>query len=299
MSVEMWNCHSWPLHVSSKVKLPCLTIRCQYRECISESEHVIIKFGSQCELHLKLAGYISQLISELHLKIWTHISSWSLHLTSFGGYIGIWTLHLKIWISVCTSFETEGGISDSSFGYCIWKFELTSHLGHFIWQFLGGEILKLPFWPLHVSSKVQLPFVTNRWQWQYEIAILDHYMSVEMWNCHSWPLHVSSKEKLPCLTIRCQYRGCISESEHFIWKFGSQCELHLKLGGISDSLSQNCIWKLELTSHLGHFIWQFLGGKFWNCHFDHYMSVAMWNCHSWPLHVSSNVKLPFLTTTCQ
>ena len=26
------------------------------------------------------------------------------------------------------------------------------------------------------------------------------------------------------------------------------------------------------------------------------MSVAIWNCHSWPLDVSRNVKLPFLTT---
>ena len=174
MSVAMWNCHYWPLDVSSKVKLTCLTIRCQYREYISESEHFIWKFGSQCELHLKLAGYIWQVISELHLKIWTHISSWSLHLTSFrgiylnlntssenldlsvhfiwnwGGYIWqlIWVLHLKIWTHISS-----------------WSLHLTIS---------GGEILKLPFWPLHVSSKVQLPFVTTRWRWQYEIAILDH-----------------------------------------------------------------------------------------------------------------------------
>ena len=55
-----------------------------------------------------------------------------------------------------------------------------------------------------------------------------------MWNCHSWPLDVSSNVKLPCLTVRCQYgwEG-ISESEHFIWKFGSQCALDLTMGGIS------------------------------------------------------------------
>ena len=28
------------------------------------------------------------------------------------------------------------------------------------------------------------------------------------------------------------------------------------------------------------------------------MSVEMWNCHSWPLDVSRNVKLPLLTTIC-
>ena len=32
---------------------------------------------------------------------------------------------------------------------------------------------------------------------------------------------------------------------------------------------------------------------------DHQMSVPMRNCHSLPLDVSSNVKLPFLTTRCQ
>ena len=99
-----------------------------------------------------------------------------------GVYIWIWTLHLKIWVSVCTSFETEGGISDSSFGYCIWKFELTSHLGHFIWQFLWGELWNCHSWPPDVSSKVQLPFVTTRCQWQYEIAICNLVIShVQDW----------------------------------------------------------------------------------------------------------------------
>ena len=31
---------------------------------------------------------------------------------------------------------------------------------------------------------------------------------------------------------------------------------------------------------------------------DHYMWEAMWNCHSWPLHVSGHIKLSFLTTKC-
>ena len=161
-----------------------------------------------------------------------------------GVYIWIWTLHHEnLGLSVNFIWNWQG-ISDSLSRNCIWKFELTSHLGHFIWQVLGG----------------------------------------------------------------------ISESEHFIWKFGSQCALHLKLRGV------------YLTAHLGtasenlnsHLILvtssdNFWGGKFWNYHFDHYMSVAnwgcsvvnnrwhwqYWNCHSWPLHVSRNVKLPFLTTTCQ
>ena len=45
-----------------------------------------------------MEGYIWQLIWVLHLKIWTDISSWLLHLTSYGGYIWpSWALHLKSW----------------------------------------------------------------------------------------------------------------------------------------------------------------------------------------------------------
>ena len=63
----------------------------------------------------------------------------------------------------------------------------------------------------------------------------------------------------------------------------------------------NCYsWSLDVCSNVKYAI------------LDHYMSVAMWNCNSWPLHISwnmklhfwpldvrSNVKLPFVTTTCQ
>ena len=92
---------------------------------ISESEHFIWKFGSQCILHLKLGGYIWELIwvlhltswpsCALHLKTWPNstvcfewaliddIDQWRLHLLSLavscGGYIWepIWERHLKIW----------------------------------------------------------------------------------------------------------------------------------------------------------------------------------------------------------
>ena len=32
---------------------------------------------------------------------------------------------------------------------------------------------------------------------KYEIAILDPYMLVAMWNCQTWPLDISSIVKLP------------------------------------------------------------------------------------------------------
>ena len=87
-------------------------------------------------------------------------------------------------------------------------------------------------------------------------------MWVAMWNCHSWPLDVSSNVKLPFWTTRCQY------------------------------------WGVDLLADLPIAI------------LDHKMSVPggrsagrsrgrSANCHSWPLDVSSNVKLPFLTTRCQ
>ena len=63
-----------------------------------------------CALHLghfiwQLGGFILQLIWVLHLKMLTHIWSWSLHLTSSWGYIWqlIWVLHLKIWTHILYS----------------------------------------------------------------------------------------------------------------------------------------------------------------------------------------------------
>ena len=122
MSVAVWNCHSWPLDISSSVKLPVLTTRCQHWGDSSSGyfiSHLILVSSSDklwgvyliaylatsshilsWSLHLKvMGGYIWQLIWVLHLKIWSHILSWSLHLTSYGGYIWqlIWVLHLKIW----------------------------------------------------------------------------------------------------------------------------------------------------------------------------------------------------------
>ena len=128
-----------------------------------------------------------------------------------------------------------------------------------------------------------------------------------------WPLH---------LKYELRYDFCV----HFILvtssdNFGGE--------GKSYSLSAYLIWKFWLISNLGYFIWQDIGGYIWpswalylktwpakmsfNNNITYYtwqiwvliieisvaMSVAMWNCHSWPLDVSSNVKLPFLTTRCK
>ena len=191
MSVAIWNCHSLSLDVSSNMKLPFLTTTCQWQCEIAIPDHYMSVVMWNChawQLDVSTGGvYLNLNTSSENLGLsvnfiwnWRGISdslsrncNWKFELTSHlghftwqvsGGYIWIWTLHLKIWISVCTSFETEGGISDSSFGYCIWKFELTSHLGHFIWQFLWGELWNCHSWPVDVSSNVKLPFLTTRCQ---------------------------------------------------------------------------------------------------------------------------------------
>ena len=136
-------------------------------------------------------------------------------------------------------------------------------------------------------------------------------MSVAMWNCQSWELNVSTRGYIwqPFWGLH-----LTSDLGHFIWQVGRYNWL--------------LIWVLHLTSHLGHFIWQMWGYIWlsWTLHLEPWpakmclnnniayniwkiwglmieisvaMSVAMWNCHSWPLEVSSSVKLLMLTTRCQ
>ena len=163
MSVAVWNCHSWPLDVSSSVKLPVLTTRCQHQgvyliDYLGTSSHIL-----SCSLHLthyggiylidyqgtsshilswslhltSYGGYIWQLIWVLHLKIWTHIRSWSLHLTSTGGlyltaYLGTSSENLNSHLILVTSSDKlQGGISDSWSGYFILQVDLVEH---FIWK---------------------------------------------------------------------------------------------------------------------------------------------------------------------
>ena len=165
MSVVMWNCHSWPLDISSNVKLPCLTIRCQYRECISECEHFIWKLGSQCELHFKLGGvYLTAYLGTASENLNSHL------------------------ILVSSSDKFWGGISESE---------------HFIWKF-GSQC------ELHLKQGRRVVYLTAD-------------LGTASENLNSHLILVSSSDK---------FWAGISESEHFIWKFGSQCALHLKLRGV-------------------------------------------------------------------
>ena len=128
-------------------------------------------------------------------------------------------------------------------------------------------------------------------------------------------------------------------SGHFIWNMNSYIisvwtsswSLHLTICGGGGILQLILVLHLKIWTQTWSwsFIWQDIGGNIWpswalhlqtwpakmsfNNNITYYtwqiwalmveisepMSVAMWNYYSWPLAVSSNMKLPFLTTRCQ
>ena len=179
MSVAVWNCQSWRLNVNtggiyltaylgtssknfdSYLILVMSSVKFwSWGWGISDSlsGYLIWKSELTCDpghfIWQGMGGYIWQLIWVLHLKIWTHISSWLLHLTIYGGYIWpSWALHLKSWPA---------------------KMSCNNNITYYTWQ----------IWVLIV-----------------EISVI---ISVAMWYCPCWLLDVSSNMKLPFLTTRCQ-----------------------------------------------------------------------------------------------
>ena len=129
-------------------------------------------------------------------------------------------------------------------------------------------------------------------------------MSVGMWNCHSWPLDVSSMWIIWLFWIGSHYIH--SSANQWSAVTGSfQWGVHHLTVSNGLSLQTFISW---WSSHLCSIDWasiSSISAKFSIAVFkaltifDYEMSVAMWNCHSWPLDVSSNVKLSFLTTRCQ
>ena len=179
MSVAMWNCHTWPLDVSSSVKNLVLRTQCQHWGDISHS----------------LSGYLIQ-------KFWLIFWSWSFHLSSSG--VGGWGISDSLSGYLIWKFEFTcdpghfiwqgmGDISDSLSGYFIWKFELTSHLGCFIWQVMGGisDLVE------HFIWKVDLP--------KWAVTTILH-ITPDKYDPHSWNFsnNYSSNVRIPSLTTRCQ-----------------------------------------------------------------------------------------------
>ena len=154
VTVAMWNCHSWPLDVSTGgyiwalhlTSWPSWTLHLKTwpnsAVCGLLGHFIWKPYLKLPSVHIILSGgYIWQLIWTLHqtscpswtlhLKIWPSSDTvsghfiWALHLQTGGlsdsltGHF-IWALHLKL-----------RGISDSLSGYFIWQVDL---VGHFIWK---------------------------------------------------------------------------------------------------------------------------------------------------------------------
>ena len=179
MSVAVWNCQSWELNVSTGG----IYLTAYLGTSSKNFDSYLILVMSSVKFWSWGVGYIWQLIWVPHLKIWTHMWSWSLHLTRYGGYIWqlIWVLHLKIWTHISS-----------------WLLHLTSY-GGYIWP---SWALHLKSWPAKMSCNNNITYYT--WQIWALIVEISVIITVAMWECHSWPLDVSSNVKLPFLTTRCQ-----------------------------------------------------------------------------------------------
>ena len=202
MSVAMWNCHSWPLDVSSSVKLPVLRTLCYHR-----GVYLTACMGTS-----------------------SHISSLSLHLTSsFWGWY--------IWQP-------------------IWAHYLTSDLGHFIWQVVGGISGSLSGYI--ISYLILVTSSDNLWWWG---GISEHFI----WklDCFEWAL-IDNID---------QWRTLPSGTGSFVWGV-------VDLPNLNSSSPQDASTRgVDLPVDLP--IWT--------------LTAEMWICYSWPLDVSTGGDLPIWT----
>ena len=110
-----------------------------------------------------------------------------------------------------------GGISE----HFIWQVDLVEH---FIWK------VDLIMWLFQMGSHWR-----HRWGNSWS-AVTGSFMggTSDTWSGHfTWKHELISSFQVwvSVCTSSENGGGGISESEHFIWKFGSQCALHLKPGG--------------------------------------------------------------------
>ena len=123
MSVEMWNCHSWPLDVSRNVKLPFLTTICllYIYICIVVDLAIKLIWSTCLQWHLCLKDRGGGGPSDFE-SYWEHLNSEEITLCSAsvhqGGSICLWCLYLYI----CTGISLYFLIN--------WLFQMGSHLRH-------------------------------------------------------------------------------------------------------------------------------------------------------------------------
>ena len=156
MSVAMWNCHSWPLDVSSNVKLPFLTTRCQYWGSISQSRFVCQVWCSVLKASIldSLGGPSAKV--GLSTTVWCSsiqgIYSWFT-----GGPSAKVCLSAKFCVlvfkgSILDSLGGWGCIGQSRFVYQVW---CSGIQGINSW-FTGGSIGQSKMMFLHTSFKLHL-----------------------------------------------------------------------------------------------------------------------------------------------
>ena len=99
-------------------------------------------------------------------------------------------------VTFCTNLTSKAFLSDDFLSIC-----LQSNVFVHIWCQMHFKV----FWAFAFKvTKVSPMPDRHTCKLQYKIAIVDHEMSLEMWNCPSRPLDICTNIKLPLLTTRCQ-----------------------------------------------------------------------------------------------
>ena len=160
MSVEMWNCHSWPLDVSSNVKLPFLTTRCPVTmwNCHSWPLDVSNNISGDCISNLVLVSTFD------HLYVYICTGNSLYFLISWLFWMGSHWWHWTRKISLCALAVLNGGVhhkfwplgkTDFSLYFPInWLFQIAIPLVTIVtaiwvcfcdhWQFQMGGLSVLP-----------------------------------------------------------------------------------------------------------------------------------------------------------
>ena len=215
--------------------------------------------------------------------------SWNLYL-SFGGVLGVsqgveWGLHLT-WLYKANWLFTTLIIQKSeeilTFSWRIQngcQIHPTIYIPWYIWG--SGSARK--------SAKITFNNNITYYTWQIWALI------VEICNCHFGECFWGGLEVSRGLHMTWLYNAnwlfttlIIQKSEEFpifSWRIQNGCQIHPII------YIPWCIWGVYPLADLGVDLLIAI--------LDHKMSVAMWNCHSWPLDVSCSMKLPLLTTRCQ
>ena len=182
-------------------------------------------------------------------------------LNSLGGSIGQSRFMCQVWCSSIQGIYSWFTVGPSA------KVGLSANFGVLVFKAsllfsLGGPSAKISF-------KTNITFYT----WQIWALI------VEICNCH--------------VGVFGGDRGC---QGGYIWHDCTMLTVYYpnysQIRGNSHLFLKNPKWLPNMSHNI--YPMMHLGGR---------SASRSWrrsaNCHSWPLHVSSNVKLPFLTTRCQ